>query len=69
MSITAVLFLEEVKGLLSRPPLRSIAAGSSIEPAVCCHIVDVDDYAATSSGAFLHRRSIVEELLLLPPSA
>ena len=51
------------------PPLRSIAAGSLIEPVVCCHIVDVDDNAATSSGAFLHRRSIVEELLSLPLSA
>lgn len=57
--------------MLSRspPPLRSIAAGSLIEPVVCCHIVDVDDNAATSSGAFLHRRSIVEELLSLPLSA
>lgn len=56
--------------MLSRsPPLRSIAAGSLIEPVVCCHIVDVDDNAATSSGAFLHRRSIVEKLLSLPLSA
>ena len=54
---------------LPPPPLRSIAAGSLIEPVVCCHIVDVDDNAATSSGAFLHRRSIVEELLSLPLSA
>jgi len=51
------------------PPLRSIAAGSLIEPVVCCHFVDVDDNAATSSGAFLHRRSIVEKLLSLPLSA